>query len=68
MYDDNIDCGGLGGKLPVVSGTGVINGEDLFEGHSWMMRVLCCSTQLGWDCLAVWVPYSIHTCPLEMYM
>ena len=55
-----------GEQLPLVSGTGVIVGEDLIEGHSW--TVLCCSSQLEWDCLAVCVLYSIRTCQLEMYM
>ena len=41
MYDENVDCGGLGWKqLPMVSGAGVIIGEDLIEGHSWKMGVV----------------------------
>ena len=53
-----------GEQLPVVSGTGVIIGEDLFEGHSWTMVLslvtvgvgllscLCCirSAPANWKC------------------
>ena len=42
MYDeDGTDDCVLGlEQLPVVSGTGVIIGEDLIEGHSWTMGVV----------------------------
>ena len=39
----------VGEQLPVVSGAGVIIGEDLFEGHSWTTGVV----------------YSIRTCQRE---
>ena len=41
-----------GGQLPVVSGTGVTIGEDLFEGHSWTMGVV----------LLVTVGVGLHSC------
>ena len=40
-----------GEQLPVVSGTGVIIGEDLIESQL-DDGVLCWSSQLEWDCLA----------------
>ena len=55
-----------GEQLLVVSGTGVIIGEDLFEGHSWTMGVVllvtvgvgllscvCCirSAPTNWRCM-----------------
>ena len=57
-----------GEPLSVVSGTGVIIGEDLIEGHSWTMSFCSSSSQLEWDCLAARVLYSIRSCQLEMYM
>ena len=33
--------------MPVVSGTGVIIGKDLFEGHSWTMGVLLVTVGVG---------------------
>ena len=33
-----------GEQLPVDSGTGVITGEDLIEGHSWKMGVVLLDT------------------------
>ena len=46
-----------GEQLPVVSGTGVIIGKDLIEGHSWTMGVVllscvCCirSAPANWKC------------------
>ena len=55
-----------GEQLLVVSGTGVIIGEDLFEGHSWTMGVVLL-VRVGVGLLGC-VLYSIRTCPLEMYM
>ena len=56
-----------GEQLLVVSGTGVIIGEDLIEGHSWTMGVVLLVTVgvglLGCVCAL----YSIRTCQLEMY-
>ena len=56
-----------GGQLPVVSVTGVTIGEDLFEGHSWMMGVVLLVT-VGVGLLrSVCMLYPIRTCQLGMY-
>ena len=57
-----------GEQLPVISGTGVIIGEDLMEGHSWPMGVVLLVT-VGVGLLScVCVLCSIRTCQLELYM
>ena len=55
-----------GKRLPVVSGTEILIWEDLIEGQSWTMGAVLLIT-VGVDCLAVYLPYSFHTCQLEMY-
>ena len=59
---------GAGEQLPVVSGTGLTIGEDLFESHSWTTGVICVARH-SWSGIALLcVLYSIRTCQLEMYM
>ena len=57
-----------GEKLLVVSGTGVIIVEDLFEGHRWTVGVvLPVTVGVGLpSCVCMCVLYSIRTCQLEM--
>ena len=56
MHDEvgNDDRGAwTGDQLPVVSGTGVTIGEDLFEGYSWTMGVVLLTTVGLLSCVCV---------------